>query len=580
MSAIAYERLNFTRKLLPLLLLAVAILYYGGYYDSGFDLSDDGSVALISQRFFSGERPFADVNPGYNVLWYYPIAGLFKIFGVDFLVVRIWFFALAAVSSLLVYFFLQRVAARPIISFLAALAILLVPGTSNRTWILLCVIANLWCIYELLAAPSAVLWKRRAVIAGGVLGLTFLVRIDIGYLGSGIAFPLILLSSFVGDEKWRDKLSVRGRQLALMLGMMAAVHVPFLIDARIRKFDSQMGQEYARLPRAMGIHFIKIFRPEYIASGFFQYAPPPPRYDAAIEAEAAAWTQNGRPVVGHTLLRRIGFEQIWFAGNWQAWSFAFLSYAPVAGLGILALASLAALFRGISRSQPVDAATGYLALSLLGISTITFPQFFFFRPDRSHLAEFMTGYTVASVAVLLLLWRLKGSRVPVLLGAVFFVLHMAVYLPFGLTHTYVGSVADCSGRDTRFDSPPVSVWVQKGEYFNLSLLVKTIKHYSAPSDYVVCYPYMPGINFLSERRTYQWSLYVDNTTCGDFFDKEAIGNILLYKPAVVVLNNMLINRDADSIFQVWAAPTHAFIQKNYKFRGAFMGNQIYTRSQE
>lgn len=564
------------KSVLPILLLVIAFCYYGSYYDAGFDFSDDGSVALISQRLLAGERPFADVNAGYNVLWFYPLVGLYKLFGVHFLLVRLWFFALAGCFALLAYLFLTRVASKPVISFLAALAILLVPGPSNRTCISLCVIANLWCLYELLAARSVASWKRRAVIFGCVVGLTFLVRIDIGYFASAIAAGAIFLSSFFGREPWRELLPLRVRQLVLAFAAVAAVHAPFLVDARMRNFDAEMGREYVRIPRAMGIHLIKVFRPDYIASGFFQYAPPPPAYSPEIEAEAAVWTSQARPVLGNALLKRMPAELLWVSGVWEVWALTFLTYASVVGLLALAIPSLLAM----ARRERGEAATGFVALSVLGLSTVTLPQFFFFRPDCTHLAEFMTGYLVAGTAVLLLLWPVKKIRIPVVAAALFFGSQAAVHVSYGLKQTYMGSIADASGRNIRFTSPHVSVRVNQEEFDCLSGVFDAVQKHASASDYVVCYPYLPGINFLADRRTYQWSLYVDNTVCGDDFDKRAIADMLLRKPAVIVVNNMSINRNRDSTFNVWAAPTKAYILKHYKLRGTFMDNEVYSRDQE
>src|SRR5438105_4254707 len=98
------------RKALPPLLLALlAVIYYSLYFRFGFNLADDGSVALLSQRILHGERPVRDLLLGYNILWFYPITALFAIFGVNFIVARIWFFALASVTAVLAYFLLVKI---------------------------------------------------------------------------------------------------------------------------------------------------------------------------------------------------------------------------------------------------------------------------------------------------------------------------------------------------------------------------------------------------------------------------------------------------------------------------------------
>lgn len=79
-------------------LTVTGCLYYGSYYNYFFNWADKGSVALIAERLANGERPYLDVEIGYGVLWFHPIAFLFKVFGVKFLVVRAWFICWASQS--------------------------------------------------------------------------------------------------------------------------------------------------------------------------------------------------------------------------------------------------------------------------------------------------------------------------------------------------------------------------------------------------------------------------------------------------------------------------------------------------
>ena len=46
----------------------------------------------------AGDVPMRDVELGYNVLWFWPIVGLFKLAGVNFLLMRGYFFALSTIS--------------------------------------------------------------------------------------------------------------------------------------------------------------------------------------------------------------------------------------------------------------------------------------------------------------------------------------------------------------------------------------------------------------------------------------------------------------------------------------------------
>src|ERR1700732_3348323 len=89
-------------------LVLFAILYYSLIYRYGLNLADEGNVALISQRLMHGERPFRDISLGYNVLLFYPISTLFKVFGANLLLMRAYFYAISTGSGLIAFFLLRR----------------------------------------------------------------------------------------------------------------------------------------------------------------------------------------------------------------------------------------------------------------------------------------------------------------------------------------------------------------------------------------------------------------------------------------------------------------------------------------
>jgi hypothetical protein len=255
-------------------------------------------------------------------------------------------------------------------------------------------------------------------------------------------------------------------------------------------------------------------------------------------------------------------------------------YAPVAGIVLFSSVGLWFLWFGIKHHKGEITLSGYLTLVLLSASLTAFPQYFFFRPDQNHLSEFMPGYIAASVGIVLLLWKLKIPKPCTLALGVCVAVHCVAYLFVGLNVPYMGSMADGKSKDRWFVANGVSVWVGEGEYQGFSILRDAIQKFASPSDYVLCYPYMPGINFMTNRRTYQWSLFVDNTVCGDDFYEESIAGIERYKPAVIVTNDMAINGTADSMFSNWAAPTKAYIREHYFYRGSVMGNEVYTLSRQ
>src|ERR1700748_2236478 len=106
------------RRWLPWLLLVIAVAYYATYALSGLDLGGEGgTTAVIAQRLLDGQRPFVDTFLGYNLLWFYPLVWLFQIFGPNFTVVRIFFFVLSIITSLLAYRTVRRVSGSAVLAF-------------------------------------------------------------------------------------------------------------------------------------------------------------------------------------------------------------------------------------------------------------------------------------------------------------------------------------------------------------------------------------------------------------------------------------------------------------------------------
>jgi len=68
------------RSWAPAILVLFALFYYGSYALSGLARAGEGgTIAVIAQRIDEGQRPIVDTFLGYNILWYYPVAWLFRI---------------------------------------------------------------------------------------------------------------------------------------------------------------------------------------------------------------------------------------------------------------------------------------------------------------------------------------------------------------------------------------------------------------------------------------------------------------------------------------------------------------------
>ncbi|EDY17165.1 hypothetical protein CfE428DRAFT_5347 [Chthoniobacter flavus Ellin428] len=134
-----------------LVILVAAIAYYGSYWHFWFNPHDEGGTAcLIAQRLMHGERPWVDVEPGYNIGWFYPIVGLFHFTGVNFLAVRAWFFLLATITALLGCGIVSRVTGSRWWGMVTGLLLVVFPGSQFKDYIPLAEAANTACLIHLL----------------------------------------------------------------------------------------------------------------------------------------------------------------------------------------------------------------------------------------------------------------------------------------------------------------------------------------------------------------------------------------------------------------------------------------------
>jgi hypothetical protein len=97
-------------------------------------------------------------------------------------------------------------------------------------------------------------------------------------------------------------------------------------------------------------------------------------------------------------------------------------------------------------------------------------------------------------------------------------------------------------------------------------------------DYLVTYPYVPLLNVMAERPSYQTKLYVDNATEAPDFPGKTVLELREKRPAVVVLNNRNINKTEFSRFKNWASPVHEFLTENYVLAGTYFENiEVFVR---
>jgi hypothetical protein len=115
----------------------------------------------------------------------------------------------------------------------------------------------------------------------------------------------------------------------------------------------------------------------------------------------------------------------------------------------------------------------------------------------------------------------------------------------------------------------VNVKVESHDLKQYEALRDLILENTNDSDYLICYPYSPTINFFTNRRSYEQNLYIDNATAGNSFQNEAIQRIEKYSPPVIVIDNWPVNKTEISRFNNWATKLMRHINDNYKLYGVY-----------
>lgn len=569
-----------------LLLLGCILAYYGSYFRHDLRFRDEGgTIALNAQRLLQGERPFLDITLNYNLLWYYPVVGLFHLAGVSFQLMRLYFFALSALAAILGFLALQRAGRQPVVAFLTALVCVLVPGMIFKNYIPLLVIANSALLMLVALGAPGSLKNLALVCAGGLLlGITFLVRIDLGLFFTLLWLGLHALRLLDRAVPARRRLAAALAGPVLTIGLAALVHLPVIHDARARGFEEPFLAQYRQWPQL-------IQRELALRLGLTPPAPAKPKasghraakqasLENAADSQPEAAPPEERAPRNKAILKRSAWHNLIHAPDFSArmlWLLTYLPAALCAAMLAWILARLAAALR--SKDCAADAWRHPLAaLVLIGGALTAFPQFFFFRPDAPHLSEFSPGYWVAMMGAWLLLqpagapWLQRLQRLP-FPGRFFLMalgLHATVYLLYTVPNRWTGSIEARWERPERFEAENgVVAYVSKSDLPGLKALQKAIQEHSKPGDYLVAYPYHPMLNLMSNRPTYEKDVYADNATRTRNWSREAIARLQEHQPALIVLSEWAINGHEDSRFSVWAAPTKAWIQANYQYLGLY-----------
>lgn len=578
------------RKWGPLVLLVFAICYYGQYYRSGLNLGGEGgTVAVNAMRLNDGWLPIKGTTLNYNVLWFYPVAWLFQLTGPDYIALRVYFFALCVVTAVLAFLIVRRVSGSGWYATFVGVLLLVLPGMMFRNYMGLLTVANAWVLLQAFvfeAKPAARRWLW-FVLAGVVLGLTFLVRIDVGmffaviYLGLAVLYPLGVRGEFVR----RVPVAIGGGLLCALAAM--AMHLPFYFDARNRGFGPEFANQYPTMWNQVRFEVERRAQPQQPA--------PTPQAQAQAEQETKPVAKKPAIPAGEQRIAtmdrggraRTELRDLFRQGSFSNAVFVVILYLPIAVAAVMVATAAVALLFGLVRARAEFREAALVCLVTTGAALTLFSQYFFFRPDTPHLSEFMVAFTVAMACACVYAVRLAtGARFRLMRAAAWSfvalcVVSQGLYFGHSFQKESSGSIAAKFKRKKEAVADNgVRVWLKSREQPQIQAIHDLVVRYSRPGEWVVTFPYSPTINFMTDRPSYLKSLYIDNSNAGRNFQADLIGEFEKFRPAVIVIDQRDINKTEFSRFKNWAAPVYRYIRRHYVRVGGKLDldeNEIYVR---
>ena len=575
---------NFLQSWGCLLLGLAAVVYYASYYDTGFSLTGErGSNVLIATRILAGERPFVDLFPGYNLLWFYPMTAIYAVLGPHWLATRIYFLLVALATGLMGYTLVRRVTGQAWLALIAGVFMVLMPGAIFRNYMgFIGVFASVLLLraYVLEAGGPRrqIAWM---VLAGAGLAVCFLLRIEPSLLISVVWAGLAILYPFALRGQFKTRL--RTALLGTLGGLLAfaAVHAPFVADSHRRGFGAQFTGQYMRY---VGLLQWELER-EWQHWTSRERSATGPTGTAAVTAtsphratDSSQQTPQGLPaqeMSGRDGRRAIVPISEIFSGG-RIYFFAAGLWLPVVVAPVLVLSGIVLLVASLICGKGANTTRSLVVLTTTGCALSLFPQYFFFRPDSVHLNEFLVPFWPASLCsawVLLQAANESGLRVARLWSRIVAVLVALLFVVsfnalFGREGS--GSIIGAKDADTPFKAlNGVQAKVKASEISDWEGLRDAVTRNSGPGEFVVTYPYVPIVNVMCDRPTYQWSLYVDNATASESFEEKEGATLRERKPAVIVINNRAINKTEQSRFRNWASGLYAQIRSDYEFVGNY-----------
>jgi hypothetical protein len=190
----------------------------------------------------------------------------------------------------------------------------------------------------------------------------------------------------------------------------------------------------------------------------------------------------------------------------------------------------------------------------------------------------MNGGLVAIACAGWILWSSQGNtRTSIIFVTAIAILEVA-YLCLAFVSPYGGTILVRINRTMEFrGGNGVDVLLNRMEYDEVDSLFKATVLNSSKKDYVACYPYLPGVNFIAARPTFQSSLYVDDLVHPPDWEQMEIARIKTFRPAVIIIDDWKINGTENSRFSHWASQLTKFVESHYRPVAVITGKTVFAR---
>ena len=233
------ERLNkiLDSRILFLLVLILSVGYLYGSIRIGYNIYDEGIVVYGAERVLKGDIPYRDFWTMYAPGQFYTVALIFRLFGTNLFVTRIYSATINLLLVLLVYFIVRKVSGQRIALLSFILSTLWMGGWglfhSSPT-----PAGTFWSLFSLLFVVDFLCNRNHlSLFIGGILtGITAIFRHDIGgytFISSTLVLlPYIYLR--LADRSVRRTISVWLRYLLGTAISFSPFAIYFLVKVPIR----------------------------------------------------------------------------------------------------------------------------------------------------------------------------------------------------------------------------------------------------------------------------------------------------------------------------------------------------------